>query len=291
MRGRAWIKFTGWSVGALAGALLVLSAPARAQSGPCRLCLWGPDNMAFDAGGNVYIGDADDHGHARVVKISGAGTVLGDFRVFAPGDGADGLAFLPNGILLVTDRGAKSILRIDQAGHKLGVLGPAGGFPALGHLVVEPDGTVFVAQAALNRIERYSPQGKLDGDWSEPGDPQGMVPLGTGLAIDTWKLAHITLRTGEGKLQGEIKEDHIHSTAGLASDGAGYLYQADWRSHAVAVYKDGAYVRTIANTPENHLFDEGPYSLAMDRNGNLWAADGHSVVEFTPQGKLLAHYR
>lgn len=280
-----------WSVGALVSALFVLTQVAGAQTGACKLCLWGPDNIAFDSSGHAYIGDSDGHGRARVLKVSPAGTVLGDFRVFAPGDGADGLEFTPKGELLVTDRGAKSIWRLNQDGQKLGEFGPVGGFPALGHLAIEPNGTVFVAQAGLNRIARYSPDGKLEGEWSEPGDPQCMVYLGGGLAVDTWKLTHITLRTGSGEPRGTIKEDHIRSTAGLASDASGHLYQADWKGHAVAVYEDGVYQRSIVNTPDNHLFDQGPYSLALDPKGNLWAADGKSVVKFTPQGKLLAHMR
>lgn len=282
-----------WCLGALAGAFIFGGFRTRAQAvKPCSLCLWGPDNLAIDRAGNVYLGDSDGHGRNRILKFSPAGKVLGDFRVFAPGDGPDGLAFTPDGELLVADRGGKSILRLSKGGRKLGTFGPRGGFPALGHIVVTAGGAVVVAQAALNRIERYSATGKLEAAWPEAGDPQCMVLLpGNVLAIDTWRLAHITLTSLSGQTVGTIKEDRVRSTAGDAGDAAGHLYQADWHGHQVAVYEAGVFQRMITNTPDNHLFEQGPYSLAMDPHGHLWAADGLSVVEFTPEGKLLAHLR
>ncbi|MGH9518957.1 MAG: hypothetical protein ACRD2D_04875, partial [Terriglobales bacterium] len=102
-------QFLVWSMGALTGALIFGAQWANAQAATaCSLCLWGPDNLAFDAAGNVYLGDSDGHGRNRVLKFSADGKVLGDYRVFAPGEGPDGLAFTPTGELLVADKGGKS---------------------------------------------------------------------------------------------------------------------------------------------------------------------------------------
>src|SRR5579859_3202731 len=87
----------------LIAALAVAGAEAQADSATataapaCTLCLYGPDNMAFDAAGNMYLVDSDHQTRSRVLKLSPEGKKLAEWHVFPALPGRDNA---PNGIEL-----------------------------------------------------------------------------------------------------------------------------------------------------------------------------------------------
>ena len=79
---------------------------------------------------------------------------------------------------------------------------------------------------------------------------------------------------------------------GLCVDHEGNIYVAYWHLHVVRKFSaQGKLLSTVSNSGNNVLFSEGPTSIGVDAQGNLYAADGLSIVKFSAQGKLLARWR
>lgn len=278
----------------------------------CRLCLYGPDNMAFDATGNVYLVDTDHQTRSRVLKLSPQGTVLADWRVFTaePGrnNGPDGIALDRTGDIFVVDRGRSQILKLSPAGKVLAVFGgfPVRAFDFGGHVAVGKDGNIYAVAARLNLIRKFSPQGKLIASWHRgPGQgldewnqPEQISIDGHGdLVIDDFRNVRIlTLSpTGQTVRAFDAVPDEplkLASTSGIAVDRMGHIYVADYQLFRVQEFDPhGQLLATIGNTPGNVLFKQAPNSIAIDGHGDLYATDGLSVIKFSREGKLLAHWQ
>jgi sugar lactone lactonase YvrE len=81
-------------------------------------------------------------------------------------------------------------------------------------------------------------------------------------------------------------------TAGLAVDGSGDIYVADIGLHRVQKFDPkGQWLAMIGNSHGNTVFNAGPGSVAVDSDGNLYSADGMSVVKYTANGTVLARWQ
>jgi sugar lactone lactonase YvrE len=289
-----------------------LLAFTMAVSGNCRLCLYGPDNMVFDRSGNVYLVDTDHRQHSRVLKLSPDGAVLGDWRVFAqaPGDrnGPEGIAIDSAGEVFVTDAGRQRVLVLSPQGALLRMVGASpASFPDLGHIAIDGDNNVYIAQAGPNLIEKFASDGRLVGSWQLERSPLGPAAFagpqtiaaradGT-VVVEHWPMRRVDVFSPAGQLIfafGHKGADRggFMETAGLAVDRAGNIYVADIALHRVQKFdSQGRWVATIGNSPEDNLFGEGPGSVAVDRDGNLYSADGSSVVKYAQDGTVLARWQ
>lgn len=278
----------------------------------CKLCLNGPDNMAFDAAGNIYLVDTDHNTHSRVLKLSPQGSVLADWQVFAavPGhnNGPDGIAMDGEGNILVNDRGLAQVLKLSPTGKVLAKFGnfATGAFDEGGHVAVGKHGNIYAVAAVSNLIQKFSPEGKLIASWHrdkgssldqwiEPEtisvDANGdlvIVDFGNH-RIMTISSTGNTIRAFDGTPDEPLK---LASISGAAVGPDGNIYVADYQLYRIQEFDpNGRLLATIGNTPGNTLFEVAPNSIAVDRNGFLYATDGLSVVKFSGEGKLLARWR
>ena len=287
-------------------------SPHQQATTACRLCLYGPDNMAFDAAGNVYLVDTDHNTRSRVLKLSPQGQVLAEWRVFVavPGrsNGPDGIALDPEGNIFVVDRGGDRILKLSPTGK---VLTEFGGFPARafdegGHVAVGKHGSIYGVAAGANLIRKFSPQGKLIASWHRgPGKgpdqwnwpEQISVEAHGDLVIDDFRNVRIltlspsgrTVRAFDAVPNEPLK---LASTSSVAVGPEGNIYVADYQLYRIQEFDShGRLLATIGNTPGNILFKKAPNSIAIDAHGHLYATDGLSVIKFSRQGKLLARWQ
>lgn len=289
--------------------LLVFTPMAHAA--PCRLCLYGPDNMAFDAAGNVYLVDTDHKSRSRVLKLSPQGRVLADWQVFTtvPGhnNGPDGIAVDGEGNILVNDRGLAQVLKLSPTGEVLAKFNgfTAGAFDEGGHVAVGKDSYIYVVAAVSNLIQKFSPQGKLIASWHRDkgaGLDQWIQPETISvddngdLVIVDWGNHRImtissaghTIRTFDGTPDEPLK---LASISGAVVGPDGNIYVADYQLYRIQEFDpNGRLLATIGNTPGNTLFEVAPNSIAVDRSGYLYVTDGLSVVKFSREGKLLARW-
>jgi DNA-binding beta-propeller fold protein YncE len=267
--------------------------------------------MVFDRVGNVYLVDTDQKANSRVLKLSPDGKKLAEWRVFAytagVRNGPEGIAVAHNGDFLVTDAGAGRVLELTPDGRIYGTLGgPKQTFTDLGHIAVDRDGNVYVAQAEPNSIQVFSAEGTLVTTWHRDrgsaadqwGGPESIAVLGgNDLVVEDWHNRRIEILSAQGRTiqifgrAGRGPGEFV-DTAGLYVDSAGRIYVADIALHRIQIFdRNGDLVSSIANTQDHHLFDVGPGGVAVDEFGNFYSPDGLSIVKYSLEGRLLARWR
>jgi tripartite motif-containing protein 71 len=277
----------------------------------CAICFYGPDNMAFDRVGHIYITDTDGKQHSRVIKLSPDGKLLAQWHVFARGSGdrtgPEGIALAAGGMILVTDAGSERILELSPDGEVLGTFASeSGSFLDLGHVVIDRAGNVYVSQAAPNTIEKFAADGTLLARWRRQRGPQagdwgGPETIATqpngNLVVEDWRNRRVEILDPLGNTvtafghAGRGPGEFIN-TAGLGTDSDGNIYVADMGLHRVQKFDpQGRFLKIIANTPKSVLFETGPSAVAVDRNGDVYSPDGLSLVKYTQDGELLARWR
>jgi DNA-binding beta-propeller fold protein YncE len=141
-----------------------------------------PLGLALAADGTVFVADSGNH-LIRVIATNGTVSVLaGNPETFGSADGTVtnalfnnpvGLAFAPDGSLFVSDANNFTLRRVTAAGVVTTIAGAAGqdgstdgpaatarfGKPA--ELVLSPNGTLYIADAAHHTIRRLTPDGRV----------------------------------------------------------------------------------------------------------------------------------
>jgi gliding motility-associated-like protein len=245
-----------------------------------------PFGVATDVNGNIYV---VDHLNNEIRKITPAGLV----SVFA-GSGAQGKA-----------NGNASVATFNN---------PTG-------IAVDVAGNVYVADVSNNLIRKISPAGLvttlagsgLNGSADGPGatatfsNPSGLAVDGAG-NIYVADLSNnlirkitpggiVTTLAGSG-LSGA--QDGIGRAAsfsqpyGLAVDGTGNIYVADWGNNLIRKITPAGVVTTIAGSGHPGSADGigsaasfyKPFGLALDESGNIYVADTNNelIREVTPTG-------
>lgn len=162
-------------------------------------------------------------------------------------------------------------------------------------LSVAPDGTIYVADSGNNRIEHFSPDGKLLQAWGTFADvSKGQAPGGTfyepwDVAVgkdgsvfvtDTWNH-RVQKFSADGKFlqmwgyfgQAE-KPEAFWGPRGLAVDGQGRVYVVDTGNKRVVIFNpDGTFVAQFGSAGlDPGQFDE-PVGIAVDSQGLVYITD------------------
>jgi DNA-binding beta-propeller fold protein YncE len=140
-----------------------------------------PGAVAVDGSGTAYVADTLNN---RIVKLSAAGAVLGEWGARGGADGRfhnpDGVAVDAAGVVYVLDGENNRVQVFDPNGRflaKWGIRGSGlGAFSQPGAIAVDCSGAVYVADTNNNRVERFTlaapnPSGCLaPGSWPPPLD-------------------------------------------------------------------------------------------------------------------------
>jgi sugar lactone lactonase YvrE len=264
--------------------------PATAAS------LNGPDGVAVDAVGNLYVADA---GNSRIRKVTPAGTittVAGNGQYGYSGDGGPATAAslsYPDGVA------------VDAAGN------------------------LYIADYANNRVRKVAATGTIttvagNEQYGYSGDggpataaslklPYGVAVDATGnlyiADTDNWRVRKVTsagiITTVAGNGQWGYAGDGGPATAaslsapwGVAVDAAGNLYIADQGNSRIRKVTPGGTITTLAgNGQYGYSGDGGPataaslkllYGVAVDAFGNLYIGDSYNsrVRKVTPGGTI-----
>jgi trimeric autotransporter adhesin len=249
--------------------------------------LYDPQGLAVDAAGNVYIAD---YYTARIRKLTIATglltTVAGSaYSATFGGDGGDATAAQLNGPTAVAIDTTGNLYISDGANQRIrkvsvptptrllstvagtGTAGYNGDGLATGSLLNYPDGVavdaagnVYIADQNNNRVRK--------------------VAFGTGL-ISTYAGTGVAGYTGEA---GPATSARIYNPAGLAIDGSGNLYIADYYNSRIRkVTAATGVITTVAGNGAYGFSGDGfaataaqityPSAVAVDGAGNLYIAD------------------
>ncbi|HZT03749.1 MAG TPA: NHL repeat-containing protein [Steroidobacteraceae bacterium] len=276
----------------------------------CRLCLYQPDNMAFDAQGDIYLVDTDHKHRSRILKLSQAGKKLADWRVFTDGPGSDngpnGIAIDGRGNIYAPDGAAQRVLKLSPTGKVIQIFGPMKGSFKYVHVAVGADGDVYVVEPEQNAIEKLSPDGKRLARWHRErgsGADQWREPQTISIGKDNtlvlldWGNDRIEILSDGGVTRRIFRaagapNEPLVSSSGACTDSDGGIYVADYQRNRIKEYDPaGHLVKTIGNDGSRKIFEHAPFSMACGRDGNLYSADGLSVVKYSKDGAVLARWR
>jgi sugar lactone lactonase YvrE len=297
-------------IGSVWAAMGMLFLAASCSALDCTLCFYGPDNMAVDSDGNVFIVDTDHHARSRVLKVSRSGAKIVEWSGFintaGSSNGPEGIALAPSGEWLVTDGGARNIVVLSRDLRFLRLIGSASIFHDFGHVTVDSKGQIFVAEGEQNRISKFAADGTSTATWqmdkgngpTELNTPQGIGSLPDGrLAIEDWRNRRIViLDTGEGALLSNFggagrAPGQLQNSSSMYVDRQGNILVAEQQLHRIQKFTpQGHLLSVISNSANRHLFTEGPTAIASGATGTLFAPDGLSIVKISPDGQLLARW-
>ncbi|WP_197893518.1 NHL repeat-containing protein [Variovorax sp. PBL-H6] len=245
----------------------------------------GPQALAVDASGNVYVADTSNH---QIRKITPAGVVTTLAGSTAPGDadgkGAaaqfrlpDSVAMDANGDIYVADYNHK-IRKITPDGVVTtfagsGTAGPADGTGAAaqfnnpGGIAVDANGNFYVADIDNHMIRKITPDGVVT---TLAGSTTPGFADGTGAAA------------------------RFNTPVGVAVDLGGNVYVTDWSSNVIRKITPAGVVTTFAGsgtlgpadgTGTNAQFST-PSGISVDGAGNVYVSDAgnRAIRKITPAG-------
>jgi uncharacterized protein (TIGR03437 family) len=262
--------------------------------------LVGPNNMAVDAQGNVYIAAS---GLSMVLKVA-AGT--GVISVFAGngltsggGDGGlavgaslsypAGLAFDSSGNLYIVDVFNSNVRKVDTNGIISTVAGDGGqgGFSGDGGLATQallanPQGVAVDKSGNLYIVDRGNQRIR-------------MVNASSGI-ISTIAGSSTTGYSGDG---GPAAQATFNLPSSIAIDASGNLYIADTNNWAIRRISTSGIITTVAGNGQYGYGGDngqatkaklaGPTGVAVDASGNLYIADsGNERIRYVNSSGVIA---
>jgi sugar lactone lactonase YvrE len=148
--------------------------------------------LAVDREGNVYVAHWNSN---KVAAYSPTGELLREWGQMGTADGEfqlpGSIAYGPDGLLYVPDQGNSRVQKFTREGKfagKWGTLGkepgqfggdlaPGGRFAGPQFVAFDAAGNVYTTDAALDRVQKFTPEGKLLALWgSESSEPGGFGP-------------------------------------------------------------------------------------------------------------------
>jgi sugar lactone lactonase YvrE len=237
----------------------------------------GISDVAVDPVGNVYV---DDRGNNRIRKITTTGivqTIAGNGQVFGnvqdgapatavPLFGASGTAADSAGSLYIALTG--SILRVQPDGTVKTFVPNVPG-AQVGQLALDKANNLYFAAIGDNRIYKVSPSGVMT------------VVAGNGTRGFT----------GDG---GPATGAALNAPAGVAVDGVGTVYIADWFNNRIRVVTPAGTISTLSGTGQIGTSGDGgpaqaatldtPFRLSLDAANNLYISTGTRIRTISPAG-------
>lgn len=255
-----------------------------------------PEGLAADSNGNIYVADS---GNNLIRKITPAGVVTTFAGSGATGstngpaltasfNGPDGIAIDSGGNLYVTDcmnnlirkitpTGTVSTLAGSGAKGSTNGAGIAASFYLPSGIIVDPAGTVYVADSGNNIIRAITPGGVVS------------TFAGTGT---------------QGFQNGSRTTASFDDPGGIAEDSLGNLYISDYENEVIRKITSGGTVSTFAgggggssdqgagfiNGKGTAAAFWGPCFIAIDSSGNLYVTDlmNQQVRKITPDGVVTS---
>jgi sugar lactone lactonase YvrE len=250
---------------------------AAAVNGPIDLARFTAlAGVAVDDRGTVYVSD----GHAiRRISVDGLVTTLaGRASEWGDADGSgtaarfnspQGLATDAAGNVYVADRDNQAIRKITPDGVVTTLGGPAAGFFRPCGVAVDGAGNVFVADTRNFTVRRISRAGEVSTLAGQEGET--------------------------GSANGPASTARFASPQGIAVDAGGNVYVTDFDAHLIRKISSSGVVTTLAGSSMGSRDGVGPAAefaypsgLAIDRDGNLYVGDSHSLTirKITPAGSV-----
>ncbi len=250
----------------------------------------GPEGVAVDSSGNVYVGDVSNHTIRAITPEGVVTTLAGSASGSGSADGTGsaarftapaGVALDSNGNIYVGDTGNNTIRKITSAGVVTTLAGSAGNagyadgtgnaaqFNTPVGVAVDTNGNVYVADALNQTIRKITSAGvvtTLAGSAGNPGSDDGIA-----------------------------SDARFSGPRGVALDSAGNLYVCDGDNNTIRKIDSAGIVTTLAGLAGSTGSYDGtgsearfntPRGVAVDSAGNVYVGDtfNHTIRKITSAG-------
>ena len=187
-----------------------------------------------------------------------------------------------------------------------GVGGGDGQFSLANHLIVAPDGTVYVADNNNSRIQRFTNTGTFLAKWGTRGSADGQFAGASGVGTDAAGNIYTTDQSN-GRVQvfsatgGFVRKwgvpgtgaGQFYSPRGIAVDRAGSVYVLQYGSDRIQKFTpNGQLITEWGSQGAGDGQFSGPFGLAVDSAGDVYVADhgNNRVQKFSSTGAFLAKW-
>jgi sugar lactone lactonase YvrE len=252
---------------------------------------YGPEGVSVDNAGNVYVADYDNHTIRKITSAGVVSTIAGLAGYYGYADGAGSLARFnyPEAVAVdaaggiyvadcynflvrhITSAGVVTTLAGFVSAGSTDGTGPAARFSLPYYLAVDGAGNAYVTDYGNNTVRKITRDGVVN-------------TLAGAAGIS-------------GYSDGPGRAASFGHPEGIAVDGAGNVYVADYGfSNIRKITPDGT-VSTFAGLGANHGSTDGlgtaarfsnPRGIALDNAGNLYVADSgnNTIRKITPDGMV-----
>ncbi|HEX7706254.1 MAG TPA: NHL repeat-containing protein, partial [Thermoanaerobaculia bacterium] len=249
-----------------------------------------PTGVATDGSGNVYVADQGNHTIRKITPTGMVTTLAGLAESWGSADGTGSSARFHgptdvatdgSGNVYVADYNSQTIRKVTPAGVVTTLAGLAGGggsadgtgsaarFNYPSGVATDGSGNVYVADPSNQTIRKIT--------------PAGVVTTLAGLAGTS------------GSADGSGSAARFYGPSGVATDGSGNVYVADYRNHTIRKVTPAGTVTTLAGLAGTSGSADGsgsgarfngPISVATDGSGNVYVADpfNQTIRKVTPAG-------
>jgi len=253
-----------------------------------------PQGVAVDAGGNVYVADAQNHVLRQVTAGGTTSTPVGSAGNYGSADGMlqNARFWLPGGVavsgtnIYVADTQNGTIRKVNNLGGGIWNVSTVGGSASIGY-----------ADGFQNGARFFWPSGAAADSAGNTyvADTENCTIRKIGVDGTVTTLAGLAQTPGSADgLGGNAR---FRGPQGVAVDSGGNIYVADTGNHTIRKVTSGGSVTTLAGsagvvnsydgTGANANFN-GPQAVAVDTSGNVYVADtlNHTIRKVTAGGTV-----
>ena len=245
-----------------------------------------PQGIAIDNEGRIFVSDVSRQ------AVFDFDVVNGELHIWEwaqPGVhfiAPIGVALGENGELLVADAELGYVVRLDQEGKPLGIIGEGILTRPTGVARDAEDGIIYVADTRADDIKIFTDKGRLIKKLGRPGTAAGEFNAPTHLAFAGGKLyvadtlnSRIQVFDDTGKvlkLFGErgLYVGNMNRPKGVAVDDEGNIYIVEsYQDHLLIFNADGEFLLPIGGTGNGVGRFYLPAGIGIDRSNRIYVAD------------------
>lgn len=269
------------------------------QFGSGESLLWTPSDLAIDSAGDVWVADTGNH---VIREFSPSGEQI---SVFELGVWPKAIAVDDEDNILAFHTYPQELVRLDQSGEVLEVIGSAGSGPgqygAIKGIDVGPGGSVWIADSTNNRVAEFDSDGDFVQQFGSAGTGDGQLSAPNGIDVtedgEVWVADQGNDRvqrfTDEGEYVSQLGsegsgEEELSAPTGIAADGKGRLWIADTANDRIQEWVSAEY--TVA--PQAPEPEDDPRVEVEVSDGLIEAIEGEEAGEhsYEYEDELLTSY-